>query len=133
MTTTTVGRPVTEPMADTIGLVYDCDAAAHFVQTTTGIAEDTVRRVMAARDRYHLGLSILPAEAVEDETPDEIRASQSDLFPADHIARRFLSPPLEREFIVRTTDIGPLDVLAIQVADEEYMRRQGIVGCETRR
>ena len=113
-------------MIDTIGFMYDHDTAVHFAHSETGIGEDVVDRVLLARDRYHRGLGILPAEA-DSERPDAIRASHGDLFDADHMARRFLSPPLEREFIVRTTGIASADVRAVQQADEKYMRKLGII------
>jgi hypothetical protein len=112
---------------DTIGFIYDTDAAEHFIRTTTGLAEDVVKRASIARELYHLGLELLPAEAIENETAAEVRATQPDLFPAEHIASRFLSPPLEREFIVRTTSISATDVRAFQDAEHAYMQKVGIV------
>lgn len=115
-------------MNDTMGLIYDDDAAVHFGHAHTGLSETVVRTVLQAKDRYHLGLGILPAEAAEgDETPEAIRARHPDLFPARNIEARYLAIPLERTFVTRETSLSEDVVNAVLEADDAYMRKVGII------
>jgi hypothetical protein len=114
-------------MNDTIGLTYDDDAAAHFVSTTTGLDAATVERALRPRDRYHLGLGLLPHDAFDDVTPAQVRASAPRLFPPEYIARRYVAVPLERKFIMHETGLDEETVCRIQDADESYMRKRGIL------
>jgi len=113
---------------DTIGLTYDDDAAVHFGHQTTGLDATIVAAVLRSRDRYELGLGILPEECGEAlaTTPAAARAKAPELFPAEHQRKRYVSPPLERAFIVRDTGINEHAVRVVLDADLEYMRRRGI-------
>jgi hypothetical protein len=115
-------------MNDTMGLIYDDDAAIHFAHKATGLPEEIVRRALRSKDRYLLGLGILPAEAALDgETPQAIRAAHPDLFRAENIRRRFIAIESEREYIRRDSGLDAASVEAIISADDEYMRRRGII------
>ncbi len=113
-------------MSDTSGLIYDDEAAVAFVQKTTRLEEATVRAVLRSRVRYELGLGVLPPEAADDETPEQIRAAQSDLFPASNMADAVVDATLEREYIMRDSDVAEPLIRAVLDADREYMRRRDI-------
>ncbi len=113
-------------MSDTSGLIYDDEAAVAFVQKTTRLEEATVRAVLRSRVRYELGIGVLPREAADDETPEQIRAAQSDLFPARNMAEAVVDTTLEREYIMRDSDVAEPLIRAVLDADREYMRRRDI-------
>ena len=116
-----------DTMTETSGLIYDDEAAVHFVQKTTRLEEATVRAVLRSRVRYELGLGILPREAADDETPEQIRATQADLFPASHMADGIVDATLEREYIMRDSDVAEPLIRAVLDADREYMRQRGAI------
>jgi hypothetical protein len=114
-------------MNDTSGLIYDDEAAVRFVRTATGLDEDTIRAVLRSRTRYGLGLGTLPPEVADDETPEQVRAAQPDLFPASHLTEHLVDTTLEREYIMRDSDIAEPLIRAVLNADHEYMRGRGLV------
>jgi hypothetical protein len=122
-------------MDDTMGLTYDDDAAAYFAHVRTGLGQGTVRCVLRSRDRYLLGLGILPRDAAEGtadrgghfDVPEPIRAAHPDLFPVLNMRRRYVDTRLEREYVMRDTGLDADTVCRVIGADIEYMRRHGIV------
>ena len=116
-------------MNDTIGLIYDDEAAVHFAHKATGLDEATVAAILKARDRYQVGLGVYAAEVLEGvESPEQIRAAHPDLFFPLYMKRRYVDPVLEREYIVRELGIDEPSVRAVISADVEYMRKRGIIG-----
>jgi hypothetical protein len=117
-------------MNDVAGLTYDDDAAAHFAATSTGLDAKVCAAVLRSKDRYLFGLGILPAdwfEAVDKVTRSSLRAAHPSLFPAAHVAKRFVDQPLQRAFIVRDCGVNEETVRVLLAADDEYMRRRGII------
>ncbi|HEV3192145.1 MAG TPA: hypothetical protein VGY54_16650 [Polyangiaceae bacterium] len=115
-------------MNDTKGLTYDSDAAANFAHVTTGIDVASVAKFMLAKDRYELGLGILPDDIdLDGATATTIRAMHPDLFPADYVKRRYLSFPLQRAFIERDSGLNGEIIARLLDADDAYMRKQGII------
>ena len=116
-------------MNDTIGLTYDDDAAVRFCATTTGLDESIVATVLRSKDLYLWGLGILPEDWGETlaTTAAGERAKWPELFPSEHVEARYVDQPLQRAFIVRDCGVNEETVRTILRADEEYMRRRGIV------
>jgi hypothetical protein len=123
-----VPPPPPEKFSDTLGLVYDDDAATHFLHVTTGIARDVVEKFMTSKARYELGLGLWgDDEELDGATPTSIRADHRDLFPWQYIRGRYLSWPLERRYIERDAGLDGESIARLQDANHEYMRRKGIV------
>ncbi len=116
-------------MNDTAGLVYDDDAAVLFAMKLTGLDERLVRRVLRSKDRYLLGMGIMPSDGADalGATPEELREGNPSLFPQGNVDQRYVSEPLQHAFIVRDSSVNEQTVAAILQADDEYMRRRGII------
>ena len=113
-------------MNDTSGLIYDDEAAVHFVQKTTRLEEATVRTRPSLPRSLRAGPRDLPPEAADDDTPEQIRATQADFFLASHMAERIVDATLEREYIMRDSDVAEPLIRAVLDADREYMRQRGV-------
>lgn len=110
-------------------LFYDCDHAVAFICAETGLPESTVWTVLNSRDRYHLGMEILPAGGLEEMgSPAVIRAADPDLFPKSAMAQHLLDPALELEFVDRHCGEDRTRIESVLLADVEYMRKVGIIG-----
>jgi hypothetical protein len=115
-------------MNDTVGRIYDSETAVHFIHKLTGIDVDVVTAALTSRDRYALGLGIIcPEDAWDEHDPSAIRASAPALFPPQNIMERFVNTNLERVYIVMDSGVDAAVVREIIAADEEYMRRLGII------
>jgi hypothetical protein len=115
-------------MNDEMGRVYDCETAAHFIATRTGLAADAVERWMRARDEYAVGMGIQDADTFDDMTPETIRALAPEFFRPAHMKMRLVMPAYELAFIVLRTGLDVHDAEAMQDADEAYMRKLGLIG-----
>ncbi len=119
-------------MNDTIGFMYDDETAVRFAAHTTGLDEPTCAAVLHSRDRYQLGLGMLPPDLAEGlgASAESIREILPALFPPEHMASRYVLPAYERAFVVQDAKLDERIVRAVLDADLMYMRRLGIaVAC----
>lgn len=93
-----------------------------FVITATRLDETVVRTVLHARELYRVGLGIAPRSPAET-TPEQLRKQHPSLFPLNMIHARYVSPGLERTFIMAETGIEDIVVRQVLAADREYQRR----------
>lgn len=115
-------------MNDTIGFTYDDETAVRFAAHATGLSEPTCAAVLRSRDRYQLGLGILPDDFAEGlgASAGSIREMLPALFPPEHMAARYVLPANERVFVIHETKLDEQIVRAVLDADLMYMRRLGI-------
>jgi len=107
-------------------LIYDADDAVQFAQTETGIDPEVILDILSSRDRYHIGMGLLPDDEEMGPKGVELRRRHPDLFPPENIDVRYVGVELEREFIVRDTGVNSEVVRAVMEADDEFMRLLGI-------
>jgi hypothetical protein len=117
-----------EKCDDTAGLVYDCEAAAHFIHVKTGVTEDDAARFVLSLGKYEMGMGCGPDdEEVYGTTAAELRRRHPRLFPRERIEARDVSPALERAFVAIDTGFDAKTVARMQDANDEYMIRVGIL------
>ncbi len=108
-------------------LIFDDEAATQFAITQTGLDPTTIAAVFAARDRYGVGMGVLPDDWLEGVTPAAIRAEAPELFPAAHMAERYVSTERELAYVARTTGFVSATVEAVLQADFDYQVKVGIM------
>jgi len=123
-------RMLTATSEDVAGLTYDTDGAETFCSRRTGVPREAVGAILRASGDYLEGMGLTVAfgddwSVLPSEGP-EIRAHHPDLFPASHVAERYVCFALLREFVRRSTDAPDADIDAVLDAEDEYMRRRGI-------
>ena len=108
-------------------LVYDIDEAVQFGSEATGQDPEVVFAILCARDRYLLGVGIVPEDENVGPKAAEIRRMHPDLFPVVHMDNRRVVPRLEEEFILRDSGVGADVVRRVMGADYQLMFRLGIL------
>ena len=108
-------------------LVYDIDKAVQFGSEATGQDPEVVFAILCARDRYLLGMGIVPEDENVGPKAAEIRRMHPDLFPVVHMDNRRVVPRLEEEFILRDSGVGADVVRRVMGADYQLMFRLGIL------
>jgi hypothetical protein len=112
-------------------VIWDWDEAVQFVHEMTGISVDIVSEILRSKDRYELGLGIVPASDDDLEiygvTQTELRESHPQLFPREDIEERYVDPGLELEFIAEDTEVGTNIIARVQDAEFEYRRKLGLI------
>ncbi len=114
-------------MKGSIALTYDFREANRFARKATGIDEATCVKVLESRDRFYLGLEILPKDDLHGLTAADLRVAHPAFFDPKHILQRLVDPRIECAFIMMDTGLSGSLVSAIIDADLEYMRKQGII------
>ncbi len=108
--------------------IYDTDAAVRFIHETTKIAEEDVWTFMRGVNLYELGMGFThDDEELFETTAAKLRKRYPIFFPPENIEERFLDTNLQRPFIAMETGLAEELVSRMQDAEEEYMRRIGII------
>lgn len=96
-----------------------------FVSATTQLDAAVVSAVLDARDLYRLSLGVdRPLTPVDGETVLATRAKHPTLFPRELVHIGHVSPPLQRDFIMREASCDETVVRRVLGADRAYVAHE---------
>ncbi len=100
---------------------YDRDEALQFIGTRTEIDGATAAVVLTARDLYRLGVGVDAAPVRVDHLDTAaLRAKYPKLFPPDVVRSAYVSPKLEREFVMLESGADEATVRRVFGAERDY-------------
>jgi len=108
---------------------YDREAAVEFVSHLTQLNREIVSAVLKIRDLYRQSVGVdQPRTPLDEELAVSMRAKYPALFPADVLHIHYVSPRLQREFIMQETRVDETVVRRVLGADRDYLQTRTLAG-----
>ncbi len=108
---------------------YDREGAVEFASCTTQLDSAIVSAVLAARDLYRQAVGVdTPRTPLDEEIGASMRTKYPTLFPPDVLKIRFVSPRLQRDFVMNEACVDETVVRRVIGAERDYVERKTIAG-----